>query len=64
LKLYDWFVSQRQRREKVDGRMDPSVLPGWAYTRALALRMEEDVRKNVVCSSLFSEMFEAMIRST
>ncbi|KAF8230930.1 hypothetical protein L208DRAFT_99103 [Tricholoma matsutake] len=46
LDLYDWFAERRRGGSgKVDGRMDPSVLPGWAYARALALRMGEDARK-------------------
>ena len=28
--------------------MDPSVLPGWAYSRALALWMSEDAKKDKV----------------
>jgi hypothetical protein len=57
LEVYDWFAQQRQRRGKVDGRMDPSVLPGWAYARALALRMGEDARKDGVSAVFFLEMF-------
>ena len=50
LDVYDIFLSRRCSRsqEKADTRMDPSVLPGWAYSRALALWMSEDAKKDKV----------------
>jgi len=50
LEVYDVFLSRRRNRpqEKRDARMDPSVLPGWAYSRALALWMMEDAKKDKV----------------
>lgn len=35
------------------GKMDPSVLPGWMYARALALRLGEDAKGDVVRSFTF-----------
>jgi hypothetical protein len=31
-----------------DARLNPCILPGWAYARALALRLTEDVTKEKV----------------
>ena len=56
LEVYHWFTQRRQRRGQVDGRMDPSVLPGWAYARALALRIGEDARKDGVSIVLFGDI--------
>ncbi|PFH47324.1 hypothetical protein AMATHDRAFT_67935 [Amanita thiersii Skay4041] len=44
LDLYDMFASRRRQRaqDKTDTRMDPSLLPGWAYSRALAMWISED----------------------
>ncbi|KAK2465838.1 hypothetical protein APHAL10511_001479 [Amanita phalloides] len=48
LDVYDLFLSRRRSRsqEKRDIRMDPSLLPGWAYSRALALWILEEARKD------------------
>ncbi|KAF8623167.1 hypothetical protein AX17_007523 [Amanita inopinata Kibby_2008] len=50
LDVYDVFASRRRYRGKGkdggDARMDPSVLPGWAYSRALAMWMAEDAKKD------------------
>jgi hypothetical protein len=55
LEVYDWVAQGHERRqtERMGGRMDPSVLPGWAYARALALRMGEDTQKDNVSVALF-----------
>lgn len=43
-----WEVYQSRHDAIEDGGeyLDPSVLPGWAFARALLLRMEEKVRRN------------------
>ncbi|KAF9457388.1 transcriptional repressor TCF25-domain-containing protein [Collybia nuda] len=50
LDIYELFVKQRVQRsyakDAKDMRMDPSVLPGWAYARALALRSIENSKKD------------------
>lgn len=46
LDVYDNFSSRRKNRPPNDTRADPSVLPGWAYSRALAMWMVEDARKD------------------
>ncbi|KAF8622426.1 hypothetical protein AX15_007010 [Amanita polypyramis BW_CC] len=48
LDVYDVFSLRRLGRsqESRDTRMDPSVLPGWMYSRALALWMSEDTKKD------------------
>jgi hypothetical protein len=69
LEVYDWFAKGHERRqtERTGGRMDPSVLPGWAYARALALRMgEEDTQKDNVSVALFFRVLrdnEGMFRN-
>jgi hypothetical protein len=35
--IWDWFDS----KDKENGRLDPTVLPGFAYSRALARKMDE-----------------------
>ncbi|KAF8075761.1 transcriptional repressor TCF25-domain-containing protein [Lyophyllum atratum] len=51
IEVFDHFAGVRVQREREGvgkgkegegGRMDPSVLPGWMYARALALKMRED----------------------
>ncbi|RDB20291.1 Transcription factor 25 [Hypsizygus marmoreus] len=45
LDVYDHFAKRReQQTEKADTRMDPSVLPGFMFSRALALKMAEDAK--------------------
>ncbi|KAF8189634.1 transcriptional repressor TCF25-domain-containing protein [Pholiota molesta] len=41
LDIYDIFAN----RPTTDKRLNPSVLPGWAYARALALKLVEDASK-------------------
>ncbi|KAG6906643.1 hypothetical protein DXG01_012818 [Tephrocybe rancida] len=40
VEVYDYFEALRARKQ-TGGRMDPSVLPGWGYARALAMRINE-----------------------
>ncbi|KAJ7165632.1 transcriptional repressor TCF25-domain-containing protein [Mycena crocata] len=40
LEMFDLYSAQRAKPETKDARADPSLLPGWSYARALALRME------------------------
>ena len=44
-----------------DARLDPTILPGWAYARALAFRMVEDASKNEVNLFQFAD-FEFELR--
>lgn len=49
LDIYDNFVErQKQTDEKSNLRLNPSLLPGWAYARALALKISEDAAKDSV----------------
>ncbi|KIJ58792.1 hypothetical protein HYDPIDRAFT_44335 [Hydnomerulius pinastri MD-312] len=41
-----WNVYQGGKVEETEGCVDPSVLPGWAYARALLLRGKEKERKD------------------
>lgn len=45
LDVWDYFNAASGRYRP---RLDPSVLPGWAYARALAMRAQEDSRKDTV----------------
>jgi hypothetical protein len=51
LDIYDIFAN----RPTTDKRLNPSVLPGWAYARALAFKLVEDASKEKVQS--FGETF-------
>jgi hypothetical protein len=47
LDVSDVFLERRNNRGyEEDPRLDPTILPGWAYTRALAFRMVEDASKS------------------
>lgn len=49
LDIFDTFTERRSNPGyDQDTRLDPTVLPGWAYARALAFRMVEDASKNKV----------------
>lgn len=49
LDVFGLFEARRtQRKSEPDSRMDPSLLPGWTYSRALALWMAEDAKKDKV----------------
>jgi len=39
---FDHFAGLRESGKHRKARIDPSLLPGWVYTRALAMRIEED----------------------
>ena len=54
LDMYDNFADLSTSDDK-DTRLNPSLLPGWAYARALVLRLMEDTTKEKVslpCSFL------------
>jgi hypothetical protein len=53
LDLFDLFTERKEKGERHDTRMDPSVLPGWSYARALAFRIGEDAQKNEVAITNF-----------
>ncbi|KAH9483302.1 Transcription factor 25 [Psilocybe cubensis] len=47
LDMFDVFVErQKQNAETENMRANPSLLPGWVYNRALALKIAEDAAKN------------------
>jgi len=50
--VFDLFAERRAG--KSDGRLDPSLLPGWMYARALALKVSEDATKDKVRACCFS----------
>lgn len=53
--VFDLFAERRANNTAIsDARLDPSSLPGWAYARALALKVSEDATKDKVRPSCFS----------
>ena len=49
LSVWDIFTSwKKQEPEKLVKRMDPTLLPGWNYSRALALHIKEKGEKSKV----------------
>lgn len=48
LDVIDHFETRRKTEYTYASRMDPSLLPGWAYARALALRIKENTNKDKV----------------
>ncbi|KDR71096.1 hypothetical protein GALMADRAFT_229747 [Galerina marginata CBS 339.88] len=65
--MYQWLLDVyevfAERQAKGDGqtnnRLNPSLLPGWAYARALALRISEDASKDKDHSASTSALKEA-----
>jgi hypothetical protein len=45
-----WAAHAARTGSAYVGRMNVTALPGWAYARALALRMTEDTEKDAVGS--------------
>ncbi|KAG5645371.1 hypothetical protein DXG03_006324 [Asterophora parasitica] len=61
LDLYDHFATQREQRGGIlDKRMDPSLLPGFAYARALALKILEDGKPDSDHSESTAALTEAL----
>ena len=57
LDVFDVFTERRGNLEnEQDSRLDPTILPGWAYARALALKIVEDSRNNEVGAVLDSNL--------
>ncbi len=55
LDIYDVFtVRLSDSDEKLDGRLNPSLLPGLGYARALAMRVVEDGMNEEVSRILLS----------
>lgn len=51
LDVYDFFAKRHATSsEKADARLNPSLMPGWAYARALSLKISEDASKDKVLS--------------
>lgn len=54
--MADWildlwkFFEEWKESDKMTGRVNPCLLPGWCYARALALRIREDATKDKVGS--------------
>lgn len=54
LDMYDVFEDRLAKNGgQLQNRLIPSLLPGWAYARALALRISEEARKEEVGGSCF-----------
>jgi len=47
--------AQKSMDEDFSRRFNATALPGWAYSRALALRMKEDDEKNEVSQIICGE---------
>ncbi|KAF7329293.1 hypothetical protein MKEN_00190300 [Mycena kentingensis (nom. inval.)] len=41
LEMFDHYAARRRSSETKDARVDPSLLPGWVYARALALQLRD-----------------------
>lgn len=49
LEVWDLFAKQVSSGEDIfRGRVQVTILPGWAYARALALRIDEDTKGDKV----------------
>ena len=59
LDVFDVFTDRRKSEGKMKGRLDPSLLPGWAYSRALALKISEDARKTASSFSMKNMLADA-----
>lgn len=62
LEMYDLHASNNSSITKAgtqqqNGRLNPTVLPGWLYARALALRYDEESRKDKVGGLSFEFLF-------
>lgn len=48
--MHEWLLDVWEcfeaYRENLEGRLTPTVLPGWWYTRALAIKVREDTMKS------------------
>ena len=52
LDTYDLFAKRHENSsENADARLNPSLLPGWAYARVLSLKISEDASKDKVLTS-------------
>jgi hypothetical protein len=62
--VFDVFAARRKERPgEIGGRMDPSLLPGWSYAKALALRSDEVAKKSKVLVFLSYLSFEYILTS-
>ncbi|GLB33138.1 putative DUF654-domain-containing protein [Lyophyllum shimeji] len=50
-----------KEKETGEARMDPSVLPGWAYARALAMRMREDAEGDTDHAASTAALEDALV---
>jgi hypothetical protein len=48
LDLSGYFSELEADGQNLKNRIDPTLLPGWNYARALALRISEDNKKDKV----------------
>ena len=53
LEMWDLFDGDAFGGEGGRGRVNVSCLPGWAYSRALALRAQEDAKKDKVTMPVY-----------
>ncbi|KAJ7201070.1 transcriptional repressor TCF25-domain-containing protein [Mycena pura] len=55
LDMFDLYSARRYQPETKDARADPSVLPGWMYARALAIRIRDKSKDNAAGSAALIE---------
>uniref|UniRef100_P9WEI3 Probable transcription factor claV n=1 Tax=Ampulloclitocybe clavipes TaxID=56467 RepID=CLAV_AMPCV len=61
LDVFDLFAARKETEAGVrDSRLNPSLLPGWSYARALALRIDEDANKDGIHTASTSALIEAI----
>lgn len=51
LEVWEFFEGQQKLKGEL-GRANPSLLPGWMYARALALRIRENTKKDTVSTCI------------
>ena len=61
LELSDYFSQLEEDGQGHKDRIDPTLLPGWSYARALALRISEDNKKEEVSVFLNPHTSEAHV---
>ncbi|KAK0205865.1 transcriptional repressor TCF25-domain-containing protein [Desarmillaria ectypa] len=52
LEMFEFF---KQRRQEKGARINPSILPGWMYARALALRVSRDAKQRELSTETLIE---------
>ncbi|KAJ7071728.1 transcriptional repressor TCF25-domain-containing protein [Mycena belliarum] len=55
LEMFDLYSARRSRPQTKDARVDPSLLPGWSYSRALALRVNDKLKDSTAGTAALLE---------